>query len=1045
MSQSNRENKNQNKRSKKNSSKNHSVSEYINITSKLRIAIITCLLLTIFYPPFLRGLFFENEQLFTEIFVFAVYIMFWIYKLLIKDKRFLTTPLDYAALGFVIIYFISLFPAIDKYLAISEWIKYCMYFALFHMVSEIVITYKARIALLWTNIITACCVSAFGLDALAGGKVVDALNNFFSNIGLTKALGLNQMFFDLVIGNRISSTFQYPNTLASYLMATFFVLVGLIIVSKSLWLKVVGGCAGFILFSTFILTSSRGAYVMFPITGIIFLMTMPKGNRLKALFYSFIYVAVGGILSFRLPSVVSNNESAYNKFWMIVAAGAVICALLTIIMTFVVKQLEKLNWKVYAISISVLALLSVIALVYAFNITQPVVLSNMDAEKDSWKSVFRSAVLKPGQEYKLVFNVEASMTEEKPYAYSVNIVSKNKTDILFDRTTLLSSVTGQATQGIKTEEISFKVPEDSEIVRFTFANYYQGTRAIYYDAVIQDLATGKKVKELALSYKYIPDALITRLDDIQATKSGVQRLVYYRDGLKIMKDRPLFGAGGGAWSLLYFMYQTYLYFSTQAHNYFLQLGVETGIIGLLTLLALLLVFIFMYILEYRYFDEHGESDGEGVKVSQSAIFTAICSLFMHSFIDFDFSLVSVFMLVWILLGLYNSRYKTMKPDGLMKTSNNKNILTVWTQNIAYKLSRVNKAGFSPIIGIVLTITIGTLSVLFLTAKGYAKESQIAGLKDSGEALKKMKIASYLNPFNIDYKVAYARLLVSKSDLTQQEFNKAIKSIEEAEKNSKYNADLLAQIGSFYLSTGYIDKGLEMFREAAWLKPLDPKSWETLINAHSSVVGYFANKDDLDNAYRYIDKIKAVLDEAIEANKGNLNPFVIEDPLIMEKIEELKFIKETMDYKNDKNIDGEAINLVTETLVFVNYPELDINDDKIPDQWTISDPLSTKVFVEDGNMIVDNTKTGYGKIASRKINLVAGKNYTVEVKVLNGESLEKVDYNLSGVSKASGTMVKSGNTFTADISVPSDFTSGNNRLSLGIPGKAVIADITIYEK
>jgi len=66
-------------------------------------------------------------------------------------------------------------------------------------------------------------------------------------------------------------------------------------------------------------------------------------------------------------------------------------------------------------------------------------------------------------------------------------------------------------------------------------------------------------------------------------------------------------------------------------------------------------------------------------------------------------------------------------------------------------------------------------------------------------------------------------------------------------------------------------------------------------------------------------------------------------------------------------------------------------------------------------------------------------------VMNGETLEKIDYNLSGVSNASGTMVKSGDTFTADISVPSEFTSGNNKLTLGIPGKAVITDIKIYEK
>jgi len=282
-------------------------------------------------------------------------------------------------------------------------------------------------------------------------------------------------------------------------------------------------------------------------------------------------------------------------------------------------------------------------------------------------------------------------------------------------------------------------------------------------------------------------------------------------------------------------------------------------------------------------------------------------------------------------------------------------------------------------------------------------------------------------------------------LSQQEFDKAFELIIEAEKDSRYNADSLTKIGAFYLSVGYIDKGLEVINSAAWLKPLLPESWETVINAYSSVIDYFVNNNDLGNAYKYIDSISTVLEEAKLANTYSLNPFVLEDPSVMEKIEEFKFIRENLDYKKDESIDGEGISLVRDTLVFLNYPDMDLNSDGVPDQWTIQDPASTKISVDNENMVVDNTITGYGRIVSRKLNLEAGKNYTVEVKVANGETIEKIDYSLSGVSNASGVMVKSMNTFTADISVPSDFTSGSNKLVLGIPGKAVITDIKIYVK
>ena len=55
------------------------------------------------------------------------------------------------------------------------------------------------------------------------------------------------------------------------------------------------------------------------------------------------------------------------------------------------------------------------------------------------------------------------------------------------------------------------------------------------------------------------------------------------------------GAGGGAWNYLYRQYQSYNYSSSQAHNYPLQLGIETGAIGIITLICLVVALVITYL------------------------------------------------------------------------------------------------------------------------------------------------------------------------------------------------------------------------------------------------------------------------------------------------------------------------------------------------------------------------------------------------------------------------------------------------------------------
>ena len=119
------------------------------LINRLRIVLLSALTIVIFYPPYLQGLYLEKHVLPTEVFVFAIFIVFWIYKWLKKEYFFLKTPIEYAALGFVIVYFISILIAVHTRSAIIEWLKYCMYFAVFYMISELTDHLKIKFLFLW--------------------------------------------------------------------------------------------------------------------------------------------------------------------------------------------------------------------------------------------------------------------------------------------------------------------------------------------------------------------------------------------------------------------------------------------------------------------------------------------------------------------------------------------------------------------------------------------------------------------------------------------------------------------------------------------------------------------------------------------------------------------------------------------------------------------------------------------------------------------------------------------------------------------------------
>lgn len=142
----------------------------------------------------------------------------------------------------------------------------------------------------------------------------------------------------------------------------------------------------------------------------------------------------------------------------------------------------------------------------------------------------------------------------------------------------------------------------------------------------------------------LPANIRVRFENINFQQSSVlERFTFYRDAMKLLRDYPLFGAGGGAWGASYEAYQNNPYVSRQAHNFFIQYLVEVGVIGFI-IFILFVGFIF-----YKYIRGYFKTDRAG-KESHFIYFIIVVSILMHSLLDFNLSYAYMSILVFLGLG-----------------------------------------------------------------------------------------------------------------------------------------------------------------------------------------------------------------------------------------------------------------------------------------------------------------------------------------------------------------------------------------------------------
>ncbi|MFB9274570.1 O-antigen ligase family protein [Cohnella cellulosilytica] len=314
--------------------------------------------------------------------------------------------------------------------------------------------------------------------------------------------------------------------------------------------------------------------------------------------------------------------------------------------------------------------------------------------------------------------------------------------------------------------------------------------------------------------KIFPNGLIERLIGFNLYDSSVfSRSTFYNDAFRIVGDYPVFGAGGGAWSVLYDSYRSYPYTSSQVHNFFLQYLMESGFVGLLILVAILVYSFVAFYNKMKGLQKKGKWKEEYL-IFPLVVFIILC----HSFIDFDMSFVYLAAIVFLCLGIASGS----KQTGIKVF-----------QRVTEKLHLQKWMKVYSFIPISTAIVLVVFSSIYLKADANFKKSIVIANKTGSynELISHLDNAIDLVPSHMDYtnvKVSMLQQLFQQSG-NEAYLNEAWKLVSKSESYNEHNfafietkINLLMKKGKHEEAASYTEAKL---KERPWNTRLYEKAIE----------------------------------------------------------------------------------------------------------------------------------------------------------------------------------------------------------------------------
>lgn len=830
----------------------------------------------IFFSPLFRGLFFEREFLVVHVLTFVI-IFVWLYtKKNNRDYMLFRYKFEYFLFAVVGMYFLVIPFAANSRAALSEAMKYANYLAVYVLIREQIREDKKNIEIL--------------LDVLVFSMLVISVIGLFNYFGVYSTNGG-------LHGNRIASTVQYPNTLAALLAAGVYISLGKAQRGGHKVAFLYSFCAA-VMTITFILTFSRAMWLLFPIGIFVQLLLNPSKQRFEYILLSLAVIILSALTAFKMVSYYG-TRSVYA--WVILIAATVFSAFLTFILKKYKHRYPEFTLKRVLTLTGVLVLVILAGSVIIINMSEPLELSRIRLEDGYIQAAKDLFNVEPDKEYILKLNIEATGKGDKPWLGNIVIynIDKSWNPKIIQNYYIKDEVDGEI-------EVPFTTLENTYYARLKVGNYYKDTSITIEGGTVVDKASGKVIEKLKFKNKFIPENLMDRISQINLkTRSFQQRLVFYKDALKIIRDYPILGLGGGGWENIYYKYRSYEYWSTQAHSYPLQVWIDIGTFGI----ALLLI-AFVMLAKRVFCTIKQQQDIENLSMV-SSIAASIVVILMHGSMDFDLAYGSVCLILWALIALING---FGAEEVLYKKNARLRMLTLFCTLILILVSS--------------SISIGAV---------YAHKADAAidkGEYDKAKGL--LNRALFYDPLNARYKVVYGNLLLRSGLKNTGELELARKQYEEAVKKDPFDTDAYSYKARFHYMVGEYEEARDCVNKFVELNPAVEKSYLQKADFLYNISLRYYKSGNKKQAEEYLKLVKGIKDDIINQNKRLIGNMQVSDELLR-YISRADYIIEKIKSRNEFPYN------VANRIVLYDKFEVDLDEDGLPELWNM--PVTYEMVVE----------------------------------------------------------------------------------------------------
>lgn len=347
----------------------------------------------------------------------------------------------------------------------------------------------------------------------------------------------------------------------------------------------------------------------------------------------------------------------------------------------------------------------------------------------------------------------------------------------------------------------------------------------------------------------LPERYYDRIFSAGRDQNLNARLEMFGDAVKIIKDYPLLGTGGGGWKALYQAYQARVYYSTEVHNHILQVWVEAGVLGFLAFLGIWLSLTLAFIRNCI-----KNKAPTPVRQKWLTVFMPLVALGAHSVIDWNFSLPAVGIYLFVLLGASKSldMVDWFKAKDSARAENRK---------------RMKAAGF-------LAIVIGSALLIYniLLFKGFNSTWRSQVLLEQGNlepAVVELGQAIKYDPLRAEnyYNLNLLFDDQARSSGERREILQLIYLARRAYELEPYNPAYTYRYGELMLN--YVDRneGMEIINRVIELRPLQANGYLQAGLIRLQLVELYIGSGNLEEAELYLTDLD-LLEQKMFANLGD---------------------------------------------------------------------------------------------------------------------------------------------------------------------------------